>query len=275
MIKFLVDSSINLKKDFVEANDITILQLYTLLDDIEREEGFEDNWQEFFAALKSSKNFPKTSQPSVALYDELFKKYTQDNNQVIFFTLSKTLSGTYETANRIAQNYPNNVFVFDTTQVCQSSQFVIEEAIEYRKQNFSAQQIVAKCSELVSKISISFVPQTMEYLKRGGRIGKISAIIANVLNIKPILSFKNGILTCYKKVLGMQKAISELIALVPKTVKKIYVCYIHESKFLQELTDKTRQAFANQNVNIRVGKIGPVVGSHIGIGAIGLAYLDK
>ena len=275
MIKFLADSSINLTKEFVNKYDITILPLYTRLDDIEREEGFEDSWDEFFNALKTSKNFPKTSQPSLELYEKLFDLYTKDNNQVILFTLSKSLSGTYETANNIAQKYKNQVFVVDTTQVCQSSQLLIEEALQLRDANVSAENIVKKCNELTSKISISFVPQTMEYLKRGGRIGKISAIIANVLNIKPILSFKNGVLTCYKKVIGMQKAISELIASIPKTVKKIFVCYIHESKFIKELEDKTKQAFANTDVNIRVGKIGPVVGSHIGIGAIGLAYIDK
>ena len=275
MIKFLADSSINLTKEFVNKYDITILPLYTRLDEIEREEGFEDTWGKFFDALKTSKNFPKTSQPLLELYEKLFDLYTKDDNQVILFTLSKSLSGTYDTANNIAQNYKDKVFVIDTTQVCQSSQLLIEEAIEYRNANMSAKEIVDKCKELTSKISISFVPQTMEYLKRGGRIGKVSAIIANVLNIKPILSFKNGILSCYKKVIGMQKAIWELISSVPKTVKKIFVCYIHESKYLKELEDKTKQAFANTDVNIRVGKIGPVVGSHIGIGAIGLAYIDK
>ena len=104
---------------------------------------------------------------------------------------------------------------------------------------------------------------------RGGRIGKVSAKLGELLQIKPLLSFKQGKLTCPKKVIGINKAISELISLIPNNIKRLFIIHIANSKFFELLKSKLKGRF---NVPTYEGEVGPVVASHIGP-AIGVCYI--
>lgn len=275
MIKLVVDSTSCISREYAQENDIKVVNLTTTIDDYTIAEGYSDNWDLFFEKVKTSKNFPKTSQPTPAEFEEVYNQiFSQDvTADIIVVTISQSLSGTANSARLAAQNVnPNKIFIIDSGQTAQSELLVLEEIVELIKQGQTAQQIMDLAPSITSRACIQFVPQTMEYLKRGGRIDLISATIASVLNIKPILSFKEGDLKNTKKCLGMQKAINEMVAEVPKLFKKIYVCYIHEAgEWLNKLILKVNQTF---NLNIVEAKqIGPVVGSHVGIGSIGIAYL--
>lgn len=274
MIKLVIDSTSYIEKEYAQKHDIKVVNLNTTINDYSIEEGFEDNWNTFFDKLKNSKDFPKTSQPTPAEFEGVYNEILLKNpeTEIITITLSQSLSGTYNSARLAAENVnKNKIFVIDSGQTAQSQLLFLEQIIELIEQGKTAKEIFDMQENLRKSVCIQFVPQTMEYLKRGGRIDLLSATIASVLNIKPILSFKNGKLENTKKCLGMQKAISEMVAEIPKTVKKIYVCYIHEAEWTQKLMDKVNQAF---NFGItQAKKIGPVIGSHIGIGAVGLAYL--
>lgn len=275
MVYLVVDSTCCVSEQYVKDNNIKVIDLKVTLDGVTRTEGFEDTWGSFFSALKNTKSFPQTSQPSPVEFEEIYKSIFEKDKlaEIVVVTLSSSLSGTVNSARLAAQSVnPERIFIVDSGQTCQSELLLIEEVVEMIKQGKTGKEIEQVANDLKTKICIQFVPSTMEYLKRGGRISLLSATFASVLNIKPILCFKNGVLTCAKKVLGMGKALSEMIANVPKTVKKIYVCYINESEYLQKLIDKVNATF---HTNIVEGKnIGPIVGSHIGMGAVGLATID-
>lgn len=274
MIKLVTDSTCCVDKEFAKKHNISVVNLTCSIDNFSMEEGFEENWEEFYNKLKSSKNFPKTSQPTPSAFENVFKEtFAQNPNaDIIVITISQSLSGTYNSAKLASQINPEKIYVIDSGQTAQSELLFLEEVVELINQGKTAKEIYDMQEELRKRVCIEFVPQTLEYLFRGGRINLLKATIANVLNIKPILSFKNGVLTNSKKCLGMQKAIIDLINNVPKNFKKLYVCYIHEAgEWLNKLINKVNQNF---NLNITEAKnIGPVVGSHIGIGAIGLAYI--
>ncbi len=273
MIKLIIDSAAAASKQFVKDNDIQVVHLTTNLEGITKKEGYEDEWGEFFEKLKTTKDFPKTSLPSPEEFLKAFNKADKDDD-IIVITISKSLSGTYNSAvvARDMYKYPEKVYIIDSGQCAQSELFLVEEVAELIKSGKTIEEVYEIAKVIPTKTQIQFVPSTIEYLKRGGRIGLLSATLASVLNIKPILSFKNGVLTCAKKCLGMGKALGEMIKNVPEKVKKICVCYIHESEFLNTLIKRVNETF---NLNIVEGrKIGPVVGSHIGIGAVGIATLE-
>ena len=135
--------------------------------------------------------------------------------------------------------------------------------------------MLKEVEELKQRIGICFVPETIEYLKRGGRIGLMKSTIASVLGIKPVLHFKLGKLESKKKGIGMAKAIVEMVNDLPSNIKRLYVVYIHEApKHLESLVAKIKEKY---NIEVKTTQaIGPVIGSHIGVGALGVAYLaDK
>lgn len=276
MIKIIVDSTCYVSEEYAKANDIKVIDLSVGMGEEVVPEGKEGTWDKFFGWLSHGKNFPKTSQPSPGDFEGLFKDILDKGKDVkiIVLTLSQTLSGTYSCAKMCADNVdPNRVFVVDSGQTAQSQLLILEEIVDMIKKGMSIEKILEALVDIKKKACIQFIPQSMEYLKRGGRISILSAAIADILNIKPILSFNEGKLTCAKKVLGMMRGIQEIVNNIPKTVKKIYVCHIHHSTWLPKLIERVNKTF---NLNIQEGKaIGPVIGSHIGIGAIGIAYMDN
>jgi DegV family protein with EDD domain len=274
MVKLIIDSPACASKQYVEENNITVVHLSSMINGITKPEGFEEDWPEFFETVKNSEDFPKTSLPSPEQFLEAFNSANPEDD-ILVITISKSLSGTFNAANVARELYahPEKVFIVDSNQCCQSELLLVEECVELIKQGLSGQELYEKALLIATKTRIEFVPTTMEYLRRGGRISLLSATFASVLNIKPILSFKNGVLTCAKKCLGIGKALNEMVKNIPANLKKIYVCYIHESDVLQQLIDKVNAAL---NMSIfEAKKIGPVVGSHIGIGAVGLATLEQ
>lgn len=276
MIKIVTDSTSCVSEAYAKEHNISVVNLTTNLEGNVLQEGFESKqWDQFYESVKASKDFPKTSQPTPAEFEEVFRETLNENSnaKILVITISQSLSGTYNSARLAAENVkPENIFVLDSGQTAQSELLFLEEVVELVNQGKTAEEIFAMGEALRNRVCIQFVPQTMEYLKRGGRIDLLSATIASVLNIKPILSFKNGVLTNTKKCLGMQKAISEMVSEIPANFKKIYIVYIHEAgEWLNRTINKVNETL---NTNIKKAfNVGPVVGSHIGMGTVGIAYI--
>ena len=275
MVKLIVDSPSCIDKSYAEQHNISVVNLNVELDGETRKEDFINTWGDFYTKLENSENFPKTSLPSpddfLSEYNKVFS--ADPNADIVVVTISKSLSGTVNSA-RVARDMSdkaNQIFVIDSGACAQSELLLIEEIVELINQQKTGAQIAEIAEVIKEQLSIDFVPSTVEYLKRGGRMSLLTATIANVLSIKPILHFCNGVLTNTKKCLGMGKALVELVKSIPDKFKKIYVIYIHESEFLAPLIKKVNERFG---LNIIEAKnIGPVVGSHIGIGAVGIACL--
>ena len=150
---------------------------------------------------------------------------------------------------------------------------MVEEIVDLIKAGKSFDEIVNRAIPVLKEnLEIQFVPETMEYLKRGGRIGKLSATLASILKIKPVFSFKNGMISIKKKVLGIGKAISDMISLLPQKLKKLYVCYIYDDTNVDTIKRKLEQSNIKYDGIVNVT---PVFGSHVGIGAIGIASLQE
>lgn len=275
MIHFVVDSTFCVDEKFKQEHDIKVVGLSVLLDGKTYNETNTEHWQEFYEALKNSKNFPKTTQPSPEEFTNTFDEILSNDKdaQIIVLTLTQSFSGTYNCAKMLAESYNGKVTVIDSENACESALLMLEELVKAKDEGKSVQQIVELAEELKPKLSVQFVPTTMEYLRKGGRISLIKSIIANILQFKPIIKTKQNILSIAKKCFGMKKTIEEMLNMFVGKVKKMYVVYVYESPFLQYIKDRVKVLFSDLDVEAKC--VSPVIGSHVGIGAVGIACLEK
>ena len=277
MIKIIADSTAYTPKEYAEANDITIIPLRVLYKDQEFDEGFPGTYDAFFEDFTKSKVFPKTSQPSLERFIDEYNKAVDNGDEVLVFTISQTLSGTYNAA-ILAKNQckqPEKVFVVDTLANTQTILGYIMEAVEMRNNGATCQEIIDRIELLKTNSCVSFIPDSLEYLAKGGRIGKVKATLGSLLQIKPIITFKNGVLSD-KKCIGMQKAIKTLISTIPQKLKRLFVVHIANSKFFVMLKKFVSDFLSTKKEKVEVyeGEIGPVNAAHVGP-AIGLAWIAE
>ena len=276
MIRLIVDSTFGISRKYAEENNIEVVHLKMILGNETYEEGFEDTWADFYEKMKVSKYFPTTSQPSPQDFiDAINRIYDKDPDaEVLILTISNALSGTINSATIAANSFEGKrIVAHDSKQAATCGRMLTEEVVEHIKNGITFDDLLELLPKIESALAIQFVPDSMDALKRGGRIGALGAAIANILKIKPLFKFSNGKLTITKKVLGLTKAITEAIALLPKKLKKLYICYIYDKVNVPKITEKLKSMLGLENIE-EVG-LEPVFGVHVGIGAIGLASLEE
>ena len=276
MIRLIVDSTFGISQKYAKENNIVVVNLKMILGDEIYEEGFEDTWGAFYEKMKTSKLFPTTSQPSPQDFmNAINKVLSEDENaEILILTISSALSGTINSATIAANSFENKrIVAHNSRQAATCGRMLTEEVVKHIKNGISFDNLLALLPKIESSLAIQFVPDTMDALKRGGRIGTLGATLANILKIKPLFKFSDGKLTIQKKVLGLTKAITDAISLLPKKLKKLYVCYIYDKVNVPKITEKLKQMLGLENVE-EVG-LEPVFGVHVGIGAIGLASLAE
>ena len=276
MIRLIVDSTFRVSEKYAKENKIEVVNLKMILDGQIYDEGFENTWDAFYEKMKNSKSFPTTSQPSpqdfMDAIDRILKE--DENAEILILTIANSLSGTINSATIAANSYPNKKIVaHDSQNATTCCRLLTEEVIDHIKNGISFDELLNLLPTIENALKIQFIPDNMDALKRGGRIGTLSATLANILKIKPLFKFANGKITITKKVLGLSKAISDAILELPKKLKKLCICYIYDKVNVPTIVEKLKTML--NLTNVEEVKIEPVFGVHVGIGAIGLASLEK
>ena len=274
MIKIICDSTLSIPKDMIEKYDISIVSLKINWSDGEYIESTPDTYQEFYDKLISTQEIPKTTQPSTQEFADVYQKVVDDGNEAIVFCIGSVLSGTSNGATAalsLVDGASEKITVIDTQSCSQMGLAIVEEAIKDIENGLSREEVVKNVNENIKKVEICFCPDSLEYLKRGGRLSRVSATIGEILKIKPILSFRENTLVCVRKVLGVAKSIPYLVNRIPATAKKIYACCAAGSKHFDALKQKIKERFPNRT--IFEGLICPVVTSHVGP-AVGVAWME-
>lgn len=278
MIKIITDSTAYTPLEYAKQHDITIVPLRYLYKNEEFIEGAPGTFDAFFNDFTKSKIFPKTSQPSLELFIDEYNKAIDKGDEVFVITISSTVSGSNSTAN-LAKNQckdPDKVTVFDSQALAQTILGYVMEAVKMRDEGKSRQEIVDRLNVLVENSVITFIPDTLEYIFKGGRIGRVTATLGSLLKIHPIVTFHKGILS-NKNYLGMQKAVKAMLSNIPKEGKLIRLFILHIANTTQfEEFKKQVQAVIDARADkgkfeIYEGEVGPVVATHAGP-AIGLAW---
>ena len=272
MIKIIVDSTCCPNNEYVKENNIFVNPLRVHFEDEEFIENYSI-YDEIYEKMATSDEIPKTSQPSLESYIKIYNEIIDEGDEGLVLTLSETLSGTYNCACLAKQNCksPNKITVFDTQSIGQTSIGYVYETVEMIKQGKTVKEIIAYLEKLRKNSAITFIPETLENLKKNGRIGNIKAAVASILKIKPIILFKEGVLSD-KKSIGMNKAILDMMKQVPNKVKHLFVIKAGKPDYFESFKEKVFEFF--KGIKINEGTVSPVVGAHVGP-SIGLAWVAE
>lgn len=271
-IRIVTDSTAYMPKEYANANDIDIVQLMVDFEEVVSEEGFPGEFEEFFNRLKLSESFPKTSQPSIGAFANVFKKAVEKGEEVIAIVISSKLSGTYNSASAAANMVaPNKISVIDSESSVSNLRMFVERAKELAASGVSREEIVSIINYDKKRAGINLTVDTIEYLKRGGRLSTGKAFIASILDIKPIIALIDGELVPTGKARGKKKAIEMMISSIPEKVRKISICQILNMEEALEMKEILKSKYPMVDITIDV--LGPVIGAHLGPKAIGICYL--
>lgn len=271
-IQIVTDSTSYISRKYVEENNIEVVPLSINFLGDTCIEGFPGEFESFFTKLKKADDFPKTSQPPIGDFVNVFEKAINEGKEVITIVISSKLSGTYETALAAANIVsPEKITVIDSETSVSNLRVLVELAVKLANSGKPKEEIQSAINDAKKKMGIRLTVGTLEYLKKGGRLSGAQALIGTVLNIKPIIGLIDGKLIPIDKVRGKNKALRSMLKDIPNDVKKISICHIlnmDEAKKVKEMLEKEYKG-----IEISIDELGPVIGSHLGPGALGICYV--
>ncbi|RSI14637.1 DegV family protein [Streptococcus sanguinis] len=263
-IKIVTDSSVTIEPEVAKELDITIVPLSVMVDgvvysDADLAEG------EFLRLMQSSRNLPKTSQPPVGVFADVFERLAEDGAQIISIHMSHALSGTVEAARQGATLANADVTVVDSSFTDQAMKFQITEAAKMAKEGASLEEILAKIEEVKEKTELYIGLSTLENLVKGGRIGRVSGLISSLLNIRVIMQMKDHQLEPIVKGRGaktFKKWLDDLTAsLQNKQVAEIGISYAGSPELAQEMKESL-QPYVKKPISVL--ETGSIIQTHTG-----------
>ncbi len=279
-IAIVTDSTSDLPKEIARKNAITVVPLKVNFQDKNYTEGVDITNEEFYEKLEESENLPTTSQPSPSDFFEQYEKLIKEGyDSIISIHISDKLSGTRQSALIGGSELGGKISNFtgiDSQQVGVAAGLISIIAAESAAQKKGYDQVLEDVNSAINNIQIYVLVDTLKYLEKGGRIGKARAIAGSLLSIKPILTMVDGEIVDKEKVRTRKRGIIELIDLVKKYKEaKGSVRYvISHSMALEEAQKLEEGLFSELGVKSDfISEVGSVVGTHIGPGALFIAFL--
>lgn len=280
-IKIVTDSTSYIPQEYIKKYDIKIVSLNVSIDDRSIRELDIDN-KSFYDEMKVLNDIPKSSQPTPDEMLNIFKSIVENGDSIVGVFLSSNMSGTFSSANLIKniilEDYPDaNITLIDSKTNCMQMGFAVIESARYAYENKSLEDVIDVCNNTLNNSRFLFSPDTLEYLKKGGRIGSASALLGTILQIKPILTVVDGTTSVFTKVRTRKKAIDTMVESVLDDINKnglgdIIVHHINCEEEGFKLAKRLEEAL---NINVSIQSIGPIIGIHVGPGSIGIAYYTK
>lgn len=281
MIKILVDSASDVDLKEAEGAGVYLIPISVRFGDEEYQDGINLTHREFFEKLIESDELPQTSQINEAAFAEKFASLTADGSEVIAITLSSKLSGTYNSAARAAKNF-NGVYAVDSLNACIGERILLQYAMRLVKEGLlSAAEIVAELDKSKHKIQLLAVLDTLQYLKKGGRISSVAAFAGELLSIKPVVSVTGGEVKLAGKAMGSKKGNNLLTQLVDKCggidFSMPYALGYSglSDAYLQKYLRDSEKLWKDNTDSVPAYMIGSTIGTHVGPGAIAVAFFAK
>lgn len=259
---------------------LTIVPLTLHFGEEEYIDGVTINHKKFYEKLIETDVLPTTSQATPAAFETAFKKVAAAGESAVVLTISGKLSGTWQSAVIAAQDF-ENIYVVDSDTVTIGAGILAELALRLADSGMEAKEIAEALEKEKKKIHIVAMVDTLEYLKKGGRISKAVAFAGSVLNIKPVLSVVEGEIQILGKARGSKQGNNLLVTEIEKAggvdfEKPVLLGYTGLSDvLLQKYMEDSRGLWANSKTALNFTAIGSVIGTHVGPGAIAAAFFRK
>lgn len=277
-VTIVVDSTCDIDVNVAKELGIRYMPILIDINGQSYKDGYEITAKEFYKKISDKDTQAKTSLVSPLEFEEIFKEELAKGMDVVCLTISSSLSGTHNSA-MLAKNMleSDKISVIDSKTVSLGFELLTLEAAKLANEGLSGKEIVEKIESLKEKQRLLVYVETLEMLKRGGRIPKSLAAIGGVLRIKPILAMEDGILDTVNKTRSKKAGFKFLVEkLNEMEINKDYPFVVAHAdnleganELMEEIKDKIKDA------KVIVSEIGPAVGTHVGQGAVAMAFIEK
>ncbi|MBQ8623075.1 MAG: DegV family protein [Oscillospiraceae bacterium] len=279
-LQIIVDSGSDILPNEAKELGITHLPLKVVFGDDEFEDAVNLTHKDFYEKLIESDTLPTTCQITPAAYEAAITSAIEAGNDVLIITLSSKLSGTYQSACIAAENFGNRVEVVDSLNATLGIRVLVQLATAMRDEGKNIHEIAAVLNEEKKKIRLLALLDTLEYLKKGGRISKAVAFAGTMLSIKPVVTVADGEVVLVGKARGSRQGNNLLRELVLQRgidfSKPLCLAYSGLSDtLLQKYIEDSADLWQHQTQNLPVATVGCAIGTHVGPGAVAVAFFEK
>lgn len=280
-IQFIIDSASDILPAEAYSLGLIHLPLKVIFGDEEFSDAVDLTHKQFYEKLVESDVHPKTSQINPDTYEQAFRQVAEAGDTAVVITLSGKLSGTYQSAMIAAQDYEDCIYVVDSETVCVGERILIERGLELRRQGLSAAEIKAVLDQEKKHIRVLALLDTLEFLKRGGRISAAVALAGNILSIKPVIAIENGEVTLVGKARGSKKGNNLLRELIQNCgginfSKPYALAYSGLSDALaQKYVEDSSEIWKDAADSLTLTTVGCTIGTHAGPGAVAVAFFEN
>ena len=273
-IGVVTDSTADLQPSVHERLGVAVVPLIINWDGQTYRDKIDLTQADFYRRLRTSKSLPRTGSPSLVAFETAFREQLKQHDTVVSVNLAARLSGTYEVARRAAESVdPQRIAVVDSGSVSVCLGWLAETAADLARQGLPLAEIVDRLEEVRGRVRILALLETLEFLQRGGRIGRAAALAGTLLSVKPILTVKDGEVAPVERVRTMNGALRRLVELVVAQgpVERLGVIDADAATNAAEVEKQLRQRYPD--LTVERGELGPVVGTHGGPGVVGVGIL--
>ncbi len=278
-IRIIADSSADLTTQEAEALHVHIVSMSIQFGDRSYLDGVDLSKPEFYQLLAAGKDSPTTAQPTPADFLTPLEEAKEAGDEAVVIPLSSQLSGTYQSAviaKDICEYSP--IQVVDSRSASAGIHLLVEEACRLRDSGASAQEIAQALEALKGRVRIFALIDTLEYLRRGGRLSNLQASLGTVTKLKPVISVREGAVMVVGKAFGVSAAMKQLLRFLAEHPVDdsfpAYALYSDDESRVDDFIPRLRELDLLPK-ELRRCSIGPTIGTHIGPGAVGMAYIEK
>jgi DegV family protein with EDD domain len=275
-VKIVTDSAADIPPELAQELDITVVPLTVLFGEANYRDGVEIDADQFYSMLATSDVFPTTSAPAVAEFQTVYDRLLEEADAIVSIHVPAKLSGTINAAlsAKGALTKPVRIEIVDSQTVSLGLGMIAIVAARAAKAGAGLNEVVRIASDAVPNVSLYFALETLEYLKRGGRIGRAQAFLGSLLSVRPVLAVRDGEVHPVARERTRARAVEHIVGLLGERKHATDIAIVHANT--PDEADHLQQRLKSMfpTANIYSGRISPVLGAHAGPGVIGAGVLE-
>lgn len=278
-MRIITDSASDITNN--KREDLTVIPMTISFGEEQYQDGITLSHKEFYEKLIESDILPTTSQIPPYAFQKAVEEAVDQGEKVIIITISGRLSGTWQSAMMAAENYPDSVFVVDSENVTVGEHILVEYALRMKDNGMAVEAIVEELESIKKRIRLVALLDTLEYLKKGGRVSKTVAFAGEMLSIKPVVAIENGEVVVIGKARGSKKANNFIIEKIQESggidfEKPYFLGYTGLSdQLMKKYIEDNSSLWRDHVKDLPVETVGGTIGTHAGPGAIAVAWVSK
>jgi DegV family protein with EDD domain len=272
LVKIVTDSTADIPEELAAELEITIVPCNVHFGRETCRDGIELSKGEFYTRLETSPTLPTTSAPATGLFEATYRELANETDQILSIHLAGALSAIYNSACLGAETIPNlEVVLIDSGQASMGLGWLVIAAARAAQEGQSLAQIVALVEDMKPRVRLFAALDTLEYLRKGGRVGKTVAVLGTLLNIKPLIEVRDSAVLPLERVRTRRKSIERLIELVAELgpLEELAVLHSNAPQEAQRLAEEV--SFLHSLERILIAEVGVIIGTHAGPNGLGVA----